>query len=195
MRAHRERHRGFDRRPLRLTRVAIQTGRHIHGQHRQTRCIDALDKTDPSRPQWPIQADAEQAIHRQRRARREQRVQLRQVGRGLRDIQHFDPAVGQVLPGAAGVLPVVAFASQDQDQVPGLRQLEGAVRDALPDAANDFRFRLTGGPGGLFPVAHLCNADYRHWHGVGRYTIPPAAKVESLEVMEDQSFSMHTSPR
>ena len=79
--------------------------------------------------------------------------------------------------GATGVLAVMAFAREDQDQVPGLRQLEGAAGDTSPDAANDFRFLLTGGPGGLFPVAHLCNADYRHWHGAGRYTLPAATKA------------------
>ena len=184
-RAHGQRHRGLDRRALRFAGVGVQPGRHIHGQHRQARRIDALDEADPLRAERPIQADAEQPIHDQRRARRQQRVQLRQVRGGVRHVQHLDPAVGQVFAGAAGVLPVMAFAGEDQDQVPGLGQLEGAAGHALPDAANDFRFLLTGGPGGLFPVAHLCNADYRHWHGAGRYTLSAAAKVESRGVKRE----------
>ena len=81
--------------------------------------------------------------------------------------------------GGAGVISVMALAGEDQDQVPGLGQLEGAAPDTLPDAANDFRLLLTGGPGGLFPVAHLCNADYRHWHGEGTYMLPAVTKGES----------------
>jgi hypothetical protein len=88
----------------------------------------------------------------------------------------------------------VAFAREDQDQVPGLSQLEGAAGNTLPDAANDFRFRLTSSPRGLLPIAHLCDADYRHWHGAGRYTLRAAAKAESLEMMLGQSFSMHALP-
>ncbi len=116
----------------------------------------------------------------------------RSVG-GFRHVEHLDPAVGQVFAGAAGIVAVMAFAGEDQDQVPGLRQLEGAARHTLPDAANDFRFLLTGGPGGLLPVAHLCNADYRHWHGGEDTPSRPQRKSESAEVMLSADLSMHTS--
>jgi len=71
-----------------------------------------------------------------------------------------------VFAGAASVLPIVAFAGEDQDQIPGLCQLEGALGNASPDTANDLGLLLAGGPGSLFPVAHLCNGDHRKWHDV-----------------------------
>jgi hypothetical protein len=97
--------------------------------------------------------------------------------------------------GAPGVLAVVAFAREDQDQIPGLGQLEGATGNTARDTANYRRFRLTGGPRGLLPFAHLCDADYWHWHGAGRYTFPAAAKAQLLKVMLGPSFSMHTIPQ
>ena len=86
--------------------------------------------------------------------------------------------------GTAGVVSVMAFAREDQDQVTGLGQVEGAAPHTFPDAANDLRFLLTGGPSGLLPVAHLCNADYRHGHGEGTYTIWSSGKVQSWGIGE-----------
>ena len=108
---------GFDRRALRLARVRVQPRRHIHGQHGQARRIDALDQADPLRAERPVQADAEQAVNHQRGPHASSASsRARSVG-GLRHFQHLDPAVGQVFPGAAGVLPVVALAGEDQDQI------------------------------------------------------------------------------
>src|SRR5437899_348169 len=81
-----------------------------------------------------------------------------------------------MLAGAASILAVVAFAGEDQDQVPWPRQAQRVAGDAISHAANDFSFGLAGGPGGLLPVAHLSNADYRNGHGV---SLQPFGRGES----------------
>src|SRR5262249_31102335 len=63
-----------------------------------------------------------------------------------------------------GVFAVVAFSSEDQDQIAGPRHLERVLRDAFADAANHFSLRLARCPRVLFPLPHLSNADYWNRH-------------------------------
>ena len=67
--------------------------------------------------------------------------------------------------GAARVVAVVAFAGQNQDQIAWLRQAQDLPGHRFADAADDFGFGLASGPSGLFPLAHLSNADYGNGHG------------------------------
>jgi hypothetical protein len=80
--------------------------------------------------------------------------------------------------GGADVVAVVTFAGEQQDEVARVRELPGALRHALADAADDLGFRLTTGPSGLFPFAHLRNADDGQGHG-GSLKKIPAAKAET----------------
>src|SRR5205807_811862 len=72
--------------------------------------------------------------------------------------------VGQVLAGLPGVVAVVSFAGQNEDEVARTGQLFDARSDDVSDAADDLRRRALGRPGGLLPFAHLGDADDRHWH-------------------------------
>ena len=80
----------------------------------------------------------------------------------------------------AGVVAVVAFASQDQDQIARAGELFGAGSDDVPDAADDLRGSALGRPGGLLPFAHLGDADDGHWHRlIGRDNNPFLTQTEA----------------
>jgi len=79
-------------------------------------------------------------------------------------VHQRDFAIGKVLPGLAGIVAVVTFAGQDQNQIPGPCNLFGARSDNVPDAADDLSRRALRCPGGLLPFPHLGDADDWNWH-------------------------------
>jgi DNA-binding NarL/FixJ family response regulator len=73
-------------------------------------------------------------------------------------------AIFEVLARGAGIRPIISFAGEDQDRISGLRHLQRAGCEPLSHQTDDFRFCLTGRPGGLLPLAHLLYTDDWHWH-------------------------------
>jgi hypothetical protein len=81
---------------------------------------------------------------------------------GIRHVQQSNFAISQKFLRGAGITTVVAFAGENQDRVARLGEPERALGDRLADAADDCRFRLAGGPSGIFPFAHRGSIDYGH---------------------------------
>jgi hypothetical protein len=106
---------------------AFNAGRHIHGQHGQSGVVEARDEFDPSRFERTIQSDAEQAIHHQRRLAQQRLLHRGEIVRRGFDFDEFDAAIGQTASGGADVVAVVPFAGEQQDEIAGLRELQGAV--------------------------------------------------------------------
>ena len=142
--------------------VRIESGGNVHGQHGNFRGIDGGDDFLPRLGERTVEADAENAVNDQRRFFRQRHFQLEQVGVRQQQFEDFDLAVVEKFLGRAGVVAVVAFAGENEDEIVGAREPAGAAGKAFADAADDLGLGLAGGPGGVFPLAHLGNVDDRN---------------------------------
>ena len=179
-RAERECDRRVNGRAFGLAGVRVQARRNVDGENGNRRLIDLFDELDPGCLQRTVQPDAEQPIDDQGGAHRKLGVEFFERHRRVQHIQQRHFVVGQVLAGLAGVVAVVSFAAENDDQVAGTGELFDARRDDMSDAADDLRRGTLGRPGGLLPFAHLGDADDGHWHRlIGRDNNPFLTRTEA----------------
>ena len=154
----------LDGRALRLTGCGIEAGGNIDGQDLEAGLVDLLDEPHPGRLERAVEADPKQPIDDQCRTQGQEGLEPGEVRLGVADFQQINPAILEMLARGAGVIAVVAFAGQNQDQVRGPGQGQRVARNLQAHTPNDLTLGLPGSPGGLFPLAHLLEAEYRKGH-------------------------------
>ena len=151
--------------------------------------VDRRDEFFPAIVERAVQADAEQAVNDQSDG---VRLFLKQIRRSspsseirptplrIGGVKEFHSAVFQKFLRGDGVVAVVAFAGEDQNQIVGAREFAGAAGDFLADAADDLGLGLASGPSGAFPFAHLGDTDDWNWHNESVAEIPLRQKGNSI---------------
>ncbi|MDB6067141.1 MAG: hypothetical protein JWR26_3349 [Pedosphaera sp.] len=156
---------GYDGRAFGFAGIGIQPRGDIHGEDLGLEIVDVLDQFGPFFVERPVEADAEQAIHDQGGTFSEHLENFGELMVEIGDVAQLDGEILEVVNGVAGVIAVVAFAGEDEDQFSRADHLAGAVGDDFADAGDDLGFGDAGGPGCVFPFAHLRHCDDWCWHG------------------------------
>lgn len=132
-----------------------------------------------------MQADAEDTVDDECLGYGEERGEFLEGGAGFEGIEQGDFAVLEVGDDLAGVVPVVAFACEDEDGVAWSGELADSCGEDMADAADDFEGGSFCGPGALFPIPHLAAGDDGGRHGIED---GPGIEVEQARSWDGASF-------